>query len=109
MRRILIDNARRKKRPKHGGDHCRLDWDDVGSVAEAPADNLLAVNDALDRLAREDPPKAELVKLRFFAGLTMPEAARVLGVSVATAERWWTYARTWLYADLEDADGRQGR
>jgi RNA polymerase sigma factor (TIGR02999 family) len=104
MRRILVDNARRKRRPKHGGDRRRVDWDMASAAAESPAEDLLALDEALDRLAKEDPAKAELVKLRFFAGLTMPEAARALGVSLATAERHWTYARTWLYAQLHDAE-----
>jgi RNA polymerase sigma factor (TIGR02999 family) len=109
MRRILIDNARRKRRPKHGGDRRRVDLDDALPAVEAPADDLLALDEALARFAREEPAKAELVKLRFFAGLTIPEAAQVLGVSVATAERYWTYARTWLYAELnDDARGESG-
>ena len=74
-----------------------------------PLEDLLALDEALDKLAREEPGKAELVKLRFFAGLTMPEVAEVLGISLATAERHWTYARTWLFAELQDtaeaADG----
>src|SRR5690242_9733676 len=100
MRRILVDHARRKRRPKHGGDRRRVAWDEASVLAEAPSDDLLAVDEALARLEKADPVKAELVKLRFFAGLTMPEAARALGVSLATAERYWTYARTWLYAEL---------
>lgn len=102
MRRILIDNARRKRRPKHGGGRRRVDLD-AGLAAEAPRADLLALDEALTRFAEQEPVKAELVKLRFFAGLTVPEAAQVLGLSVATAERYWTYARVWLYADLEDA------
>jgi RNA polymerase sigma factor (TIGR02999 family) len=101
MRRILIDNARRKQRPKHGGDRKRVDLDQHPAVAES-RDDLLALDAALTKLALQEPGKAELVKLRFFAGLTMPAAAEVLGISVATAERHWTYARTWLYAELEE-------
>jgi RNA polymerase sigma factor (TIGR02999 family) len=104
MRRILIDNARRKQRPKHGGDRRRVDLDETQAVAIADRDDLVAVDQALTLLAAEDPAKAELVKLRFFAGLTMPEAAKVLDISLATAERWWTYARVWLYAELQDGD-----
>jgi RNA polymerase sigma factor (TIGR02999 family) len=107
MRRILVDNARRKRRPKHGGDRRRVDWDEACVRADSPSDDLLALDEALDALAKEDPAKAELVKLRFFGGLTMSEAAEVLGVSPATAERYWTYARTWLYARLQDAESSE--
>jgi RNA polymerase sigma factor (TIGR02999 family) len=100
MRRILIDNARRKQRPKHGGGRPRVDLDQALATAQPSAD-LLALDEALTKLASKEPLKAELVKLRFFAGLTMPEVARSLGISLATAERHWTYARTWLYAELE--------
>ena len=100
MRRILIDNARRKQRPKHGGDRRRVDLDQALAVAEH-SDDLLALDEALTKLASQEPLKAQLVKLRFFAGLTMPEVARTLGISLATAERHWTYARVWLYAELE--------
>jgi RNA polymerase sigma factor (TIGR02999 family) len=105
MRRILIEAARRKACPKHGGDRKRVDLDESVSIADAPADNLLALDEALSRLAAEEPLKAELVKLRYFAGLTTPQAAEVLGISLATAERYWTYARVRLYCDL--ADDRQ--
>jgi RNA polymerase sigma factor (TIGR02999 family) len=108
MRRILVDNARRKRRPKHGGDRRRVDLDSATAGVESPSEDLLALDEALDALAEEDPARAELVKLRFFAGLTMPEAARALGVSLATAERHWTYARTWLYARLQDATAPHG-
>jgi RNA polymerase sigma factor (TIGR02999 family) len=102
MRHILVDNARRKRRPKHGGDRRRVELDESSAVAVAP-DDLLALDEALTRLAAQDPVKAQLVQLRFFAGLTMPEAARVLGVSLATVERYWTFARLWLYAELNEA------
>ena len=102
MRRILIDNARRKRRPKHGGERRRVDLDAAASVAEAPADDLLALDEALTKLAAEEPIKAKLVKLRLFAGLSVPEAAQVLGLATRTAERYWTYARVWLYAELND-------
>ncbi|MCI0456622.1 MAG: ECF-type sigma factor [Gemmataceae bacterium] len=100
MRRILIDNARLKRRPKRGGDRQRVDLDEACSVVESSLDDALALDEALARLAAQDPVKAELVKLRFFAGLTMSEAAGVLGISKATAERYWTFARVWLYAEL---------
>jgi RNA polymerase sigma factor (TIGR02999 family) len=104
MRRILVEKARRKKRVKHGGARLRLDLDAGGFLAKEPSEDIEALDEALTKLAAEDPDKAELVKLRFFAGLTMPEIARVLKISLATAERHWTYARTWLYAELKDRD-----
>jgi RNA polymerase sigma factor (TIGR02999 family) len=103
MRRILVDNARRKGRVRHGGGRRRIDLDEQNLAAESPGDDLLAIDEALTRLAELDPRRAELVKLRFFAGLTMPEAAVALGISLATAERQWAFARTWLYAELSDS------
>jgi len=100
MRRILIEQARRKRRPKHGGDHRRIDLDDALSVAEAPSDDLLALDEVLSRLEATDPLAAQVVKLRFFTGLSMPEAAEALGLSLRSAERNWTYARTWLHREL---------
>ena len=102
MRRILVENARRKKRLKHGGGRLRVELEAAAFLAKEPSEDLEALDEALDKLAEEDPAKAELVKLRFFAGLTMPEIARVMKISLATAERHWTYARTWLYAELKD-------
>ena len=103
MRRILIDNARRKRRPKHGGDRQRVDLDE--SLCESEGEeNLLALDDALTRLARQEPRKAELVKLRYFAGLSLEEAAACLGISRATADRYWSYARTWLFCELGGKD-----
>jgi RNA polymerase sigma factor (TIGR02999 family) len=102
MRRILVENARRKQGPKHGGGVHRVDADVNLAEAQVGAVDMLELDDALTRLAEESPARAELVKLRFFAGLTIPEAAVILGISRATAERYWTYARTWLYADLGD-------
>jgi RNA polymerase sigma factor (TIGR02999 family) len=104
MRRILVEKARRKKRLKHGGGRLRVELEDVGFLAKGQSVDLEALDEALTKLAAEDPAKAELVKLRFFAGLTMPEIARVLRISLATAERHWTYARTWLFAELKDRD-----
>jgi RNA polymerase sigma factor (TIGR02999 family) len=101
MRRILVEKARRKKRLKHGGGRLRLDLEAVGCLAKEPSEDIEALDEALTKLAAEDPAKAELVKLRFFAGLTMPEIAQVLKISLATAERHWTYARTWLCAELK--------
>jgi RNA polymerase sigma factor (TIGR02999 family) len=101
MRRILIDAARRKGRPKHGGDRRRIDLDDV-ITASGPREDLLSLDDALNRLAQEDPAKAELVNLRYFAGLSLDEAAACQGISPATAKRRWAVARAWLYAALSD-------
>ena len=100
MRRILIEQARRKRRPKHGGDRRRIDLDDALSVAVAPCDDLLALDEVLGRLEATDPLAAQVVKLRFFTGLSMPETAEALGVSLRSAERNWTYARTWLHREL---------
>lgn len=102
MRLILIDNARRKATGRHGGSRRRVPLVDVQEVNTSPAE-LLALDDALTRFATQEPAKAELVKLRFFAQMSNPEAAAALGISVATAERWWVFARTWLYADLAEA------
>jgi RNA polymerase sigma factor (TIGR02999 family) len=99
MRRILVDHARSRNTDKRGGRRQRVSLDESVRWAESP-DHILALEDALDRFAIEEPRKAELVVLRFFAGMTIPEAALALGVSVPTAERWWAFARTWLYADL---------
>jgi RNA polymerase sigma factor (TIGR02999 family) len=103
MRRILIDNARRKQRPKHGGDRQRVDLDEAVALMPEPADDLLALNDALTRFAVEEPAKAELVKLRYFAGVSIDDAAQLLGISPATAKRHWAYARAWLYTALKDS------
>ncbi|MBX3419286.1 MAG: sigma-70 family RNA polymerase sigma factor [Pirellulaceae bacterium] len=102
MRRILVDKARKKLRPMHGGDRKRVDLDSACVLTEDRHEDLLALDDVLTRFAVSEPLKAELVKLRFFAGMTVPEAAEALGISVATAERYWTYARVWLYCELGD-------
>lgn len=101
MRRILIDNARRKHRPKHGHGWQRVDLDQVNVAIHTDADTLLLVNEALTRLEQEDPQKAELVKLRYFAGMTIPEAGRALGLSESTAKRIWTYARAFLLREIK--------
>jgi RNA polymerase sigma factor (TIGR02999 family) len=100
MRRILIEKARRKKRSKHGGDRQRIDLDEVLCVSESPGDDLLDLDMALARLETTDLLAAKLVKLRYFTGLNMPEAAKALGISLRTAERNWTYAKTWLHREL---------
>jgi RNA polymerase sigma factor (TIGR02999 family) len=102
MRRILIDKARQKLRPKHGGRRRRVNLDEVSASVDQPADDLLALDEALTAFHTVAPRKAELVKLRFYAGLTIPGAAAALGISTATAERDWTYARTWLFCQLSD-------
>lgn len=104
MRRLLIENARRKNRLKHGGAHQRVSLESAESLLETPCEDVLAFDDVLSRLIAQDPLKAEVVKLRFFAGLTMSEVAKSLNISLATAERYWTYARTWLYAELTEDD-----
>jgi RNA polymerase sigma factor (TIGR02999 family) len=101
MRLILIDNARRKATARHGGGRRRVPLVDVQELNTSP-EELLSLDDALTRFATQEPAKAELVKLRFFAGMSNPEVAAALGISVATAERWWVFARTWLYADLAE-------
>jgi RNA polymerase sigma factor (TIGR02999 family) len=100
MRRILIDNARRKLTLRHGAAAERVNLESLNLASEMPDDQLLAVNEALDKFAVHDSTKAELVKLRFFAGLTLEEAAAVLEISKATAKRHWAYARAWLYREL---------
>ena len=105
MRRILVEKARRKKRLKHGGGRNRLNWEESASLVTESAEHLMALDEALGKLSAEDPAKAEVVKLRFFAGLTMPEIALAMSISLKTTERHWTYARTWLYAELKDRDG----
>ena len=102
MRRILIDRARRLQTEKHGGQRQRIDLDEVEVVADSRADDLLALDEALTRLAAEDPVKAQLVTLRYFAGLSVQEAAYALGISRASADRYWSYARTWLYCELKE-------
>jgi RNA polymerase sigma factor (TIGR02999 family) len=100
MRRILIENARRKRALRHGGGQQRLDIREVEIAAAVADDDLLALNDALDKLATRDKEKAELVKLRYFAGMSFEEAAEILGISVPTANRWWAYARAWLFKEI---------
>jgi RNA polymerase sigma factor (TIGR02999 family) len=100
MRCILVDAARRKQTLKRGGEFDRLAFENLAGCASTEPDELLAVHEALERLADGHPDKAELVKLRYFGGLTLVEAAEVLGISRATADRHWGFARTWLYCEL---------
>ena len=105
MRRILVDNARRKRRLRHGGEYQRVEVDDVAAAIEAPSDDLLALDEALHAFEQKEPDKARLVKLRHFAGLSEEQAADVLGVSRATAARWWAFARAWLYNRIQGENG----
>jgi RNA polymerase sigma factor (TIGR02999 family) len=100
MRRILVENARRKQRIKHGGGLRRVDWPELDVAVAEDDDAILAVSEALDKLARHDPVGAKLIELRFFAGLPNVEAARVLGLAERTAKRTWAYARAWLQKEL---------
>jgi RNA polymerase sigma factor (TIGR02999 family) len=99
MRRILVDRARARNADKRGGRWSREELADWHEVAQTP-EQILALNEALDRFAATEPRKAELVTLRFFGGMSMPEVADALGVSLPTAERWWAFARSWLYTEL---------
>lgn len=103
MRRILIENARRKKSARHGGHLRRVDLDAADPAAESRAEELLALDEALSRLEERWPEKGQLVKLRYFGGMTIPEAAQTMGISHATAERYWTFARAWLYSQMQDS------
>ena len=108
MRRILVDNARRKRARRHGGGQQRMELDEI-AVASAPNDDqLLAVNEALEKFAAQDQQKAELVKLRYFIGMTIEEAAEAQGIAVPTAKRRWAYARAWLAEEIRAQQRRQG-
>jgi RNA polymerase sigma factor (TIGR02999 family) len=100
MRRILVEKARRKQRPKHGGGWERIDVEHIQLAAPLPSNDLLALDEALTELAQSDPQAAELVQLRFFAGLSQQQVAEVLGLSPRTADRTWAYARAWLFEQL---------
>ena len=103
IRRILTDNARRKLRVRHGGGQQRVELEDCTTAAESEADHILAVSEALEKFAQLDPQRAELVKLRYFVGLTFEQAAEVLEISVPTAKRYWSFARAWLYEEIRAA------
>ena len=104
MRRILIDNARRKKRLKHGGDRQKVDLDQAELHIDGPSDDLIALDEALEKLANTDKASADLIKLRFFAGLTMEQAANILEIPRRSADRNWAYARAWLYRAINKGD-----
>ncbi len=104
MKRILIENARRKQRLRHGGEWQRQDLEEANVVSTLPDEELLALDDALTRLNATDPEKAELIHLRFFAGLTTEQAAEVLGISPTTAKRHWRFARMWLHREVRPED-----
>jgi RNA polymerase sigma factor (TIGR02999 family) len=101
MRRILIENARRKRAVRHGGGQSRVDIQEFEIAGAVKDDELLAVSEALERFETRDKQKAELVKLRYFVGLTTEEAAEVLGISVPTADRWWNFSRAWLFEEIQ--------
>ena len=105
MRRILIESARRKQAQRRGGGQRPLDIEEIDPPAATPGYDLFVVDEALEKFAVEDKEKAELVKLRYFIGLSFEEAADVLGISVPTAKRWWTYARAWLFAEIDKRHG----
>jgi RNA polymerase sigma factor (TIGR02999 family) len=104
MRRILFDNARRRHRLKRGGDRARVDLDAAEPAAPDTADDVLALDEALEKLAQTEKVKAELVQLRVFGGLTLAQAAEILGLSTATADRYWAYARAWLRVVIAGRD-----
>ncbi len=104
MQRILVENARRKKRLKAGGEFCRVELSEVAATVHGPSVDLLALDEALKKLDQLDPRKSQLVRLRFFAGLTLPEAARALEISTSTADNDWAYAKAWLRVEMSDAD-----
>jgi RNA polymerase sigma factor (TIGR02999 family) len=107
MRRILIDQARTRQSQRRGGGRQRQPLEPLEIAAPESAPDLLALNEALERFEQVDRPKAGLVKLRYFAGLTIPQAAEALGISSTTADRWWAYARAWLHAELRKGDPGQ--
>ena len=109
MRRILIEHARKKDRQRHGGQFTRVELDDANLITMLPPDELLLLNDAIDALAAHDRVAAELVKVRYFAGLSLEQAAEAIGISRSTAYEHWTYARAWLFASLRDARSSRDR
>jgi RNA polymerase sigma factor (TIGR02999 family) len=101
MRRILVDNARRKRAERHGGDRQRIEMPEIASAVSESEDKVLLVNEALEKFALLDPQKAELVKLRYFVGMTLDQTAEALGISERTAKRYWAFARAWLHEEIK--------
>ena len=109
MRRILIEKARYKQRNKRGGDRRRIDLEDATLAIEGPSEDVIAVDEALTRLAQEDQVVADLVKMRYFAGLNLDEIAKILGISRRTADRYWAYARAWLHREITKGQTQTGQ
>ncbi|TKJ34461.1 MAG: RNA polymerase subunit sigma [Planctomycetes bacterium B3_Pla] len=109
MRRILIERARHKQRMKHGGDRRKIDLDDATLAIEGPSDDVIAVDEALTKLGREDQVVADLVKMRYFAGLNLDQIAKILGISRRTADRYWAYARAWLHREITKGQTQTGQ
>ncbi len=105
MRRILVERARRKKRIRHGGEFRRVDLNDGAVISDQPKDDILVLHEALAKLEQEAPARAELIKLRYFAGLTVQQAAQAMDISVSTAERYWRFGKTWLLAEIAEESG----
>src|SRR5262245_23058396 len=106
MRLILVDKARRKRTERHGGGQQRVEMPELASAVAENDDKVLAVNEALEKFAALDPQKAELVKLRYFVGMTLDQAAEALGISERTAKRYWAFARAWLHEEIKSQQGR---
>jgi len=107
MRRILVENARRKRRIRHGGDHKRLELDSVDRGFDGPSEDILALDEALVELSQEQPVVAETVKLRYFGGVPLSQIAKILGVSTRTVDRYWAYGRAWLHNAITSADQQE--
>jgi RNA polymerase sigma factor (TIGR02999 family) len=108
MRRILIDKARRKRALRHGGGQERVVLDEADISTPTGDDQILAINDALDKLAAQNQPEAELVKLRYFVGMTLEEAAQAMGISARTADNYWAHARAWLFREIKQSSSQGG-
>jgi RNA polymerase sigma factor (TIGR02999 family) len=106
MRRILVDKARRKQGIRHSGKHKKIDLSDAFLAIEDPKDDILAVNEALDKLANEDSKLAEVIKLRYFGGLTLDQIAAIMGIGRRTADRYWALGRAWLYQEISQAENK---
>lgn len=109
MRRILVENARRKRRVKHGGELTRVEMNEVPAIVPDTYEDLIALDEALDRLKVSNAQASELVQLRYFAGLSSDDAAKMLGISTRTADRLWAFARAWLRREISTSDGSSGK